>query len=68
MGAPLSLVLPPGVPDPPSRLDRLQALAERGLALLAHSTGGHLPVEVRLNLEALADERRRLLADLPTGR
>ncbi len=67
MGAPLSLVLPPGDDEPPSRLERLQALAERELALLALSTGGHLPVEVRQRLEALADERRRLLADLPTG-
>jgi hypothetical protein len=45
----------------------LEKLAERELVLLAHSTGGHLPVEARLNLEALADERRRLLVDLPTG-
>ncbi len=67
MAAPLSLVLPLGVPDPPSRLERLQALAERELALLAHSTAGHLPVEVRVNLEALAEERRRLLADLLAG-
>ena len=67
MGAPLSLVLPPGEDEPLSRLERLQALAERELVLLAHSTGGHLPVEARLNLEALADERRRLLVDLPTG-
>lgn len=67
MGAPLSLVLPPGEPDPPSWLERLQALADRELALLALSTGGHLPVEVVVNLEALADERRRLLADLPAG-
>ncbi|MGO9956419.1 MAG: hypothetical protein ACLP50_10630 [Solirubrobacteraceae bacterium] len=67
MGAPLSLVLPPGDDEPPSRLERLQALAERELALLALSTGGHLPVEIRLSLEALADERRRLLGDLPTG-
>ena len=68
MGAPLSLVLPPGDDEPPSRLERLQALAERELALLALSTGGHLPGRgPPANLEALADERRRLLADLPTG-
>jgi hypothetical protein len=62
MAAPLSLVLPPGQENPPSRLERLQKLAERELALLAHSTGGHLPVEARLNLEALAEERRALQA------
>ena len=41
---------------------RLQELSERELRLLAHVTGGHVPFEVRFNLEQLETERSRLRA------
>jgi len=39
---------------------RLQELSERELQLLAYATGGHVPIEVRFNLEQLRAERARL--------
>ena len=39
---------------------RLQELSERELQLLAYATGGHVPIEVRFNLEQLRAERERL--------
>jgi hypothetical protein len=61
--APLSLVPLAAEIPPPWWAVRLQELSERELRLFAFATGGHVPSEVRFNLEQLERERFALLAE-----
>jgi hypothetical protein len=63
MGAPLSAVPQPVESPAPWWAVRLQELSERELRLLGYATGGHVPIEVRFNLEQLERERREILAE-----
>ena len=62
MTGPLRLVSAPAQDPAPWWAVRLQELSERELRLLAHVTCGHVPFEVRFNLEQLETERLRLRA------
>jgi hypothetical protein len=61
MTDPLSPVPPPAESPAPPWAVRLLELSERELQLLAIATAGHLPIEVRFNLEQLERERLDLL-------
>jgi hypothetical protein len=67
MRAPLSLVQSPSEEPAPWWALRLQELSDRELRLLAVATGGHVPMEVRFNLEQLERERSELLAEHPAA-
>jgi len=60
MRPPLRVIPPADRDGVPGWAVRLHELSERELQLLAYATGGHVPIEVRFNLEQLRAERERL--------
>ena len=60
MRSPTSPYLARVEPPPPTRGDRIAALFDEELRLLAVGVGDHLPVEVSDRVARLRDERREL--------